>query len=1056
MEKHFKLLAFITATVLLVTSCSISLAPTSRSRRSRSSSGSIEEPSFSGSSTPSDSSSSSESSSSSSSSSSQPTIYTITWKNYDGTVLRQDPIYEGETPVYQGDDPIRASDAQYDYTFSGWTPEVAPATGNREYTATYNSQVRRYTVVWKNYDDTIIETDENVPYGTTPHFDSDNPTRSSTVSTDYFFDGWTPEISEVTGNVSYTAKFREETRKYNITWKNYDGTILKEEKVAYGTVPSYSGETPQKEADVQYTYSFSGWSPSLVAVEGDAEYIAQFANEARKYDITWKNYDGSIIKVDKLEYGALPEYEGDTPEREPDMEYVYVFSGWSPTIIPVEGNAEYTAQFTPETRTYTVTWANYDGSVLEVDNNVPFGTLPQFDGGTPTRVNPHGIKYTFKGWDQTPVPVWCDVTYTAQYNSVASFSFDIIPYETSTGHTLSELKGAPWVNVNLAGEINKIKKPSLKDDFYAYVNYENIRYSGGSGPFDISASDTSKALNKLFNPSNGTTNIDYFYAFSQMVGAGDSSHIETYLENLDIDSYLSSKDVFASESSLLNLLPTEDGYEVQYNDGYVFGTNGLHSAIFFSQYNNYTWLSQYIDGITDTLYSTIGLELSSSEYNSLQNMEKGLTRSVYEQTYYVGSNNVYDFTVSELPWVDMQNSLLDMGLSASDNIAIRKCSYNALDDLYNNYSRETVKNAVITRLAFDYRFLIGASNYQTVNQYMTSTGFFGAEGGLFNYSGTTLYREMTKIMLQNITEQIYIELAGSDQIKSRVSLLIDDVLQGYKDLVDDMAWLSNDTKDGIRRKLNFMTYESCYSDVYINFAKLEASDAYSIGLFPLYFRYQNARLDNEANGILEDDTLWSQMPSYTVNAFYTSGRNKFVILNGLISGFLSDKVEEFYGMLGSVIGHEITHAFDSNGSQYDEYGAQRDWWTSADKNKFNNKVNKMINFYNKIDQYDNHYVDGDNVDGEATADMGGMRVMLKLAEKIPNFDYDVFFRTYAFTWCRGAINTSSMNSRIQDEHPVEYLRANVTLAQFQEFVDTYDIGPGDGMYIPENERIAIW
>ena len=199
------------------------------------------------------------------------------------------------------------------------------------------------------------------------------------------------------------------------------------------------------------------------------------------------------------------------------------------------------------------------------------------------------------------------------------------------------------------------------------------------------------------------------------------------------------------------------------------------------------------------------------------------------------------------------------------------------------------------------------------------------------------------------------------------------------------------------------------------------------------------------------------MPSYTVNAYYSSTTNEFVILNGLVSGFLSDNTEEFYGMLGFVIGHEITHAFDSSGSQFDEYGNYSNWWASTDSTKFTNKVNKLIRFWNKIDQFDGNYVNGDLVDGEATADMGGIRVMLKLAESIPDFDYDRFFRACAYTWSTPAFSQSYLEYRmVNDPHPFEYLRTNVTLAQFQEFIDTYDIGPGDGMYIPENERIAIW
>ena len=439
-------------------------------------------------------------------------------------------------------------------------------------------------------------------------------------------------------------------------------------------------------------------------------------------------------------------------------------------------------------------------------------------------------------------------------------------------------------------------------------------------------------------------------------------------------------------------------------------------------------------------------------------LERSNTYGVYSYYDYYGKGDASEYTVETLPsdTGDLQSSLLDLGLEPTDKIVIRDCVYDQICSIYYPYYRDTIKNMILTRLAFDYRFFVGSNNYRTINQYLTQTGFFANENNLYNYTGMNLSLEMAAVALQSITEQMYIELSSTEQTKAKVAQLIEDVLQGYKDLVDDMDWLSNTTKEGIRRKLDNMAHTSCYADAYKNFPRLSTTNVGSTPLFEYYQRYVNAVTNIIANGQAEDNDKWRQMPSYTVNAYYSALTNEFVILNGIVSGFLSDNVEEFYGMLGFVISHEITHAFDSSGSQYDEYGSRRDWWASADKTKFNNKVTKMINFYGKIDQFDNHFVDGDLVDGEATADMGGIRVMLKLAESIPDFDYDVFFRTCAYTWCTPTSDLSYMNYRIGDSHPLNYLRTNVTLAQFDKFVETYDIGPGDGMYIPPSERVAIW
>jgi len=161
-------------------------------------------------------------------------------------------------------------------------------------------------------------------------------------------------------------------------------------------------------------------------------------------------------------------------------------------------------------------------------------------------------------------------------------------------------------------------------------------------------------------------------------------------------------------------------------------------------------------------------------------------------------------------------------------------------------------------------------------------------------------------------------------------------------------------------------------------------------------------------------------------------------------------------MLGTVIGHEISHAFDSTGSQFDEHGNQHNWWDFGDHTRFNRRINNLVTFYDNFQVLNGYYVDGNNVNGEVTADMGGVKIMLELAKKIDNFDYDLFFRSYAYLWYEQPMTGYSIQAMLRDAHPFPYMRVNATLAQFDEFIETYNLKPGDGMYIPEDERVAIW
>lgn len=208
-------------------------------------------------------------------SSSETEKFTIIWKNHDGTILDVDNVNYGTTPIYDGETPLKASSDIYTYTFYGWYPEVVPVTGNATYTAQFTSLTNQYLITFKNYDGTSLQT-SNWPHGSTPVYSGVTPTKSNSSQYSYTFRGWSPEIVPVTGTATYTAQFTSSTNRYLITFKNYDGTVLQSSNWAYGSIPIYSGVTPTKSKNGQYSYTFKDWSPSIAAVTGDATYIAIF------------------------------------------------------------------------------------------------------------------------------------------------------------------------------------------------------------------------------------------------------------------------------------------------------------------------------------------------------------------------------------------------------------------------------------------------------------------------------------------------------------------------------------------------------------------------------------------------------------------------------------------------------------------------------------------------------------------------------------------------------------------------------------------------------------
>jgi len=363
--------------------------------------------------------------------------YTITWINEDGSPLETDSnVSYGATPEYNGSTPTKTGNAQYSYTFNGWSPAVSSVTGDTIYTAQFTQSTNKYTVTWNNWDGTTLETDSNVSYGSTPEYNGSTPTKTGDAQYSYTFNGWSPAVSSVTGNITYTAQFIQSTNEYTITWKNGNGSIIKTESLDYGSTPSYSGATPTKTATAKYSYTFNNtWSPNIINVVADATYTAQFDQTINKYTITWKmtNSDGSeiILQSSEVEYDAMPTYNGETPQKTRTAQYTFTFSKWTPEVSIVTGHKTYIAEFTSSVNQYTITWLNDDDSIIDT-TTVAYGDTPSH--ADPTKENTAQYSYSFSGWSPAIAIVTGDATYKATFTSTVNKY--IITWKDGNGSTI--------------------------------------------------------------------------------------------------------------------------------------------------------------------------------------------------------------------------------------------------------------------------------------------------------------------------------------------------------------------------------------------------------------------------------------------------------------------------------------------------------------------------------------------------------------------------------------------------------------------------------------------
>ena len=266
--------------------------------------------------------------------------YTVTWKNDDGSVLRTDKNVEYGTMPNYGANPTKAADAQYTYTFKGWTPEVSKVTGNAVYTAVYEKTTNKYTVTWKNDDGSVLRTDKNVEYGTMPNYGA-NPTKAADAQYTYTFKGWTPEVETVTGDATYKATYTKEANTYTLTY-DLDGGEW-ENDTTYTYPKKYNEEVEVKADPTKEGYTFVGWmSAEVEVVNGkftmpakDVTLKAQW--KANIYNVTYDLDGGEWTEATNefpYEYKATVEVVKTVPTREG-----YKFSGWRSEEITIENDA---------------------------------------------------------------------------------------------------------------------------------------------------------------------------------------------------------------------------------------------------------------------------------------------------------------------------------------------------------------------------------------------------------------------------------------------------------------------------------------------------------------------------------------------------------------------------------------------------------------------------------------------------------------------------------------------------------------------------------------------
>ncbi|HTB32441.1 MAG TPA: M13 family metallopeptidase [Bacteroidia bacterium] len=314
--------------------------------------------------------------------------------------------------------------------------------------------------------------------------------------------------------------------------------------------------------------------------------------------------------------------------------------------------------------------------------------------------------------------------------------------------------------------------------------------------------------------------------------------------------------------------------------------------------------------------------------------------------------------------------------------------------------------------------------------------------------------------------QLYVKKYFSPEAKQKVYDMVQHLIAAYKERLNNLDWMDAATKKAAIDKLDKVTLKLCYPDKWRDYSKLQINrdswvqNAMRVNAFETAYNISKY-------GKPVDETEWGMSPQ-TVNAQYDPTKNDITFPAAILQPPFFDPNRDIamnYGGIGAVIGHEMTHGFDDQGSQYDASGNMVKWWTVKDS------VNYFKHLGVLIRQFDNYVIDSVHVQGkltigENTADLGGVTIAYyALQNEMKEHPEEVkdgftpeqrFFISFAQIW-RSNERPEAVKSQVQnDPHSPTVFRANGPTSDLKEFYTAFDVKPGDPMYRADSLRAVIW
>ena len=405
------------------------------------------------------------------------------------------------------------------------------------------------------------------------------------------------------------------------------------------------------------------------------------------------------------------------------------------------------------------------------------------------------------------------------------------------------------------------------------------------------------------------------------------------------------------------------------------------------------------------------------------------------------------------------------GIEPQDKVIVEQPSYfDGLNKLFAKTDIETLKAYLLCQ------FISGQTSALSDDFYTASWEFFSHQMAGAQEQQPRWKRAMSvpNGLLGEAVGQMYVERYFPESSKQMMIELVENLRTALGQHIDELEWMSDATKAKAREKLAAFTVKIGYPDKWKDYSSLDIN--------PENTYYENLRnasawyvQDNLSKlGKPTDKTEWGMTPQ-TVNAYYNPTTNEICFPAGILQKpFFDPNADEpvNYGGIGVVIGHEMSHGFDDQGSMFDAKGNMVNWWTPEDKAKFDALGDKLVAQFDEVEILPGVHANGRYTLGENIGDHGGLSIAYTAMENamagkpvklIDGFTpAQRFYLSYGAIWAQNITDEEKARLTNMDVHSLAKNRVNVSIRNFQTFFDAFDIKEGDPMFRPESERVHIW